>query len=105
MAGDRDAIGVLLEAGADPNRTVVGKTPLMIAVEAAKDAYVVLLPIGIYVPFLLRFYFISSIVWFCICRDSPAFGGRRKWKSLDGRVLGCQLTVRPAVRLEPWRHS
>lgn len=40
MAGDRDTIGVLLEAGADPNRTVVGKTPLMIAVEAAKDAYV-----------------------------------------------------------------
>ena len=40
MAGDRDAIAVLLEAGADPNRTVVGKTPLMIAVEAAKDAYV-----------------------------------------------------------------
>lgn len=41
MAGDKDAIAVLLEAGADPNRTVVGKTPLMIAVEAAKDAYVV----------------------------------------------------------------
>ena len=40
MAGDRDTSGVLLEAGADPNRTVVGKTPLMIAVEAAKDAYV-----------------------------------------------------------------